>query len=825
MEALIKTFEDNKYLFLSNIAEERVEPTGIIIGLVLSISNLEKILIPIYLKCLTTILRKYSNQNDPSYCFYKFYKYSNKLLESEKKIDKYFKEYIEVSKLLPDIPQKMNLKSHVYSFFCKNFNILIASYSTSLEFCDILMIGWINMSIFDPLPGILNSIIVENVCKIKNDIFENFESFLSGYKKLGQHIMNNSKPELLSLANFLYFITTELILNSNEEFILFVSRNLQVLSRFMPETNLQNIKALLSKPPNQNPIAIPTPIAQSKPQNQNPIAIPPPISQPKPPNQNPIAIPPPIAQPKPPQELNKITVAKLQNPYQVIQTEPIQPQSPRIQPHSPRFQSIKIPQIPQNPQQIPKQQIPNPDPTPAIQDLIQNLQANFEFIGNLNSPYILDLLKQGKIELPQSLKAIYAVCSDQIRLAEDNQIPFWTNLIEGLKGIIEEQDYANLVFSLNQKQASKSIPARGAPGSRRRPSSRRAVESESIRRKEFMESIENPYRDPEPLTEFKPEKAHEGYLVGSKEDASVGKDFSMCSYAEYYELLSAYLGNLIAVCSSNQEVELKNEIFLDIKSKIKEKSPSANISFVGLHYLEVYIPNTVSDISLVDYLSPDIDDLIKSCIDPDMRYDEKSNILYRHKKPIFHFVINEELEYANYSLIHKYISIQPKLKDLIYAIIIWKKSQNLTQPGFPNDLQLILILIVSFQVSELPLLPRLQSGYHEPVLINNIDIWFETNPDFQANDDYNIGTLLQSFFTTLKAFTLNSYLIDSKFGYVHTIEEENLFLPVLYPFDQKLFYASNTCSEASQKFLGSLTMTLENLEARSDFSNIFFINE
>ena len=791
MEALIKTFYDNQYLFLRNIAEEIVEPTGIIIGLVLSITELEKPMIPFYLKCLSTILKKYSSQNDPSYCFYKFYSFAKRLLDSDRKIDKIFDQYIQVSKLLPDIPEKMNLKPQVYRFFCQNFNCLIVSYSTSLKFCDILMIGWINRSIFDPLPSILNSIIVENVSKVQTDSSENFESFLTGYKKLGQFIINYSKPDISSLINFLYFITTELINNSNEEFISFVSRNLQVLSRFMPETNLQQIKILLSKSLNQNP---------------NP-------------------------QPTPTQESQKIAVSKLENPYHVPKTMSIQSESPRTQPNEIQLGSkLK-----------PDQQISHPDLSSSIEEFIQNLKSNFQFIGNLDATYILKLLSEVNMNIEHSLKTIYKVCLDQIKLAEDHEIDFWVNFIEGLKGIIDDQYHDDLILSLSQMQTSKIIPARGTHGNRRRPASRRIVASEISRIKEIMDSRENPYKNPEPLTEFKPqkfresnpvtsteinpEKVHELCLGGYSKDLDPDKAFSMYSYVEYYDLLSSYLGNLIAVCSSNKEIELKHEVFLDIKSKIKENSPSATLSYVGLHYLEVYIPNTITDVSLVDYLSPNIDNLIKSCIDLNMTYDETSNILYRNKKPIFRFVINNELEYLNYSLIKKYTSIHPKLKDLIYAITIWKISQKLTKQDFPTDLQLILILIVSFQVSEPPLLPRLQLEYHDPMLISNLDTLFETNPDFKANDDTNLGTLLQSFLSTLKTFTMSPCLLDPKDGLVHSIQEENLFLPVLGPFDRQLLYSSQSFSQSSQKFLESLNNTLENLESRSDFSKIFFFND
>jgi hypothetical protein len=776
METIIKTFNENPEKFLLTVSEKDFEVNGVIIGMVLSLPRPSLNLVQLYLKCLEKILVKYGQQLEPSYCFYKFYKIFNNLLREDYDVSHVFPIYVSVSHLLPNIPSKQNLKENISELFIQNFEFLIKKFSKQLEFVQVFFIGKSNKNIFEKLPMVLTEPISEHLTKLCENIDGDYECFLTGFKKLGQVMLSNQQQEKVFLVNFLYFITEKMILKPNLDFISFVAKNIQVLGRFMPADRIANIENLISlKKTEDNEKS-----EEKQKKQEDDLKV-----------------------------VNEITVQATESLPNIEKSGEcsLKPKELKIEE---KAQILSV--------------------SKRIENLIREAKEEYEFSNYLNLDIITIILEKQGLCFAEILSEIFPVFSRHlIDSLSPEEFSFWSMMLPSLQYIIEEEEYKTLSNMLKNCKPENEKNMRGVSNARQRPSTRRQFQSTALKRRTFIDSDENPYKDSTIISEYCPSSISQSFqspepsIQSESQNSESSNPQILCSFSDYFNNFTIHLQNIIEIYNSTSDAEEKTSLFFNLKQKIREKSPSAQTSLIGCFSLNVHILESLVQVSVVDFLSPCLEALVRSCMEPDSTFDSKSKILFISKKPVFEFIFNEELEIYNYELIRHYTCIEKRLKELIFVVKIWRKRYFIDKKEFPSDFQIILIAVVFFQNAEPPLLPKAQLLEHEPVIIAQFDVGFNCSFDFKTENFQSLGEIFKGFLMFLVGLSNGPYLADPKTGSVHSIAENYFFLPVLTPFEQKIVYYSMKDSESSKKFLNVVENTLKILDDRGDFSQNFLL--
>ena len=118
------------------------------------------------------------------------------------------------------------------------------------------------------------------------------------------------------------------------------------------------------------------------------------------------------------------------------------------------------------------------------------------------------------------------------------------------------------------------------------------------------------------------------------------------------------------------------------------------------------------------------------------------------------------------------------------------------------------ILTVAFlQQLEVPVFPCLQSGEHEPEILENCDVWFNANSDFSSENKADLGTLATQFFYFF-AFRLpeiRSPEINIRTGTIGSgLKNSSLLMKIYDPFEDIELGTIVKDSKASKFLLKSL---------------------
>ena len=93
-----------------------------------------------------------------------------------------------------------------------------------------------------------------------------------------------------------------------------------------------------------------------------------------------------------------------------------------------------------------------------------------------------------------------------------------------------------------------------------------------------------------------------------------------------------------------------------------------------------------------------------------------------------------------------YFSMNPVARDLCVCIKAWAKSKNLMSRRYYTSYTWTILTVAFLQQLEAPVFPCLQSGEHEPEILDECDVWFNKSLEFATENKADLGTLVTQFF-------------------------------------------------------------------------------
>lgn len=267
-----------------------------------------------------------------------------------------------------------------------------------------------------------------------------------------------------------------------------------------------------------------------------------------------------------------------------------------------------------------------------------------------------------------------------------------------------------------------------------------------------------------------------------------------------------------------------NELLSLIRTKFKEKSPSATLKLIGSSLIGTYIKNSDFDVLLVDYLSPDPAKLLAQSLSnlgmENIQLDNYFLVTPPNKNFRLKIQINNEIVYELSSLIKEYCKLDPRCVELIILIKLWAQKNKLKGEGMPLGVHLSLFVILFLQTCTPQILPSLQSFEHNPKTINNNDVWFLTDSDFESSNTQSLGDLIMSFFEFLTKFSEKSCVGNIRQACIYENTETTYFFSMFHPFTNHEFSSIPKNSPESEKFLQILKYSACVLLSRDKLSKI-----
>lgn len=267
-----------------------------------------------------------------------------------------------------------------------------------------------------------------------------------------------------------------------------------------------------------------------------------------------------------------------------------------------------------------------------------------------------------------------------------------------------------------------------------------------------------------------------------------------------------------------------NELLSLIRTKFKEKSPSATLKLIGSSLIGTYIKNSDFDILLVDYLSPDPVKLLAQSLSTlgmeNIQFDNYFLVTPPNKNFRLKIQINDEIAYELPSLIKEYCKLDSRCIDLIILIKLWAQKNKLQGEGMPLGIHLSLLAVLFLQTCTPPILPSLQNFEHNPKTINSYDVWFLTDSDFESSNTQSLGDLIMSFFEFLTKFSEKSCVGNIRQACIYENTETNYFFSMFHPFTSHEFSSISKNSTESKQFLQTLKYSTCILLSRDKLSKI-----
>ncbi|OMJ69544.1 hypothetical protein SteCoe_32703 [Stentor coeruleus] len=267
-----------------------------------------------------------------------------------------------------------------------------------------------------------------------------------------------------------------------------------------------------------------------------------------------------------------------------------------------------------------------------------------------------------------------------------------------------------------------------------------------------------------------------------------------------------------------------NELLSLIRSKFKEKSPSATLKLIGSALIGTYIKNSDFDILLIDYLSPDPAKLLVQSLNNLGMGNTQLNNFFLITPPNKNFrlkiQINDEMVYELSSLIKEYCKLDSRCIELIILIKLWAQKNGLQGQGMPSGIHLSLLVILFLQTCTPQIFPSLQCYEHNPKYINGNDVWFLTGSDFESCNTQSLGDLIMSFFEFLTKFSEKSCVGNIRQACIYENTETNYFFSMFHPFTNHEFSSIQKNSPESEQFLHLLKYSACMLLSREKLSKI-----
>lgn len=282
------------------------------------------------------------------------------------------------------------------------------------------------------------------------------------------------------------------------------------------------------------------------------------------------------------------------------------------------------------------------------------------------------------------------------------------------------------------------------------------------------------------------------------------------------ETLTSDASNIINKSKGGyDEIMLLNELLTEIKQNMKQKSPSATISFIGSSLIGTYLKSTDADIVFTDFLNPDPISLLTSTISALNigRTFQSSQVLVfiPHKfKLNFNFFINDEISFEVSSLFKEYCKIDSRCHDLIILSKQWTRTKKIQD--CINGFHMSLLVISFLQLSDPPILPRIQQTPHQAKMIGNYDVWFDKNVEFDCQNLCTLGELFQLFLHFLQDLMGYEYALDIKQGVVLECKSDKIY-SAPHPFMESEVSQLTKGTEFAQKWVQVLASTLASVDS------------
>jgi predicted nucleotidyltransferase len=293
----------------------------------------------------------------------------------------------------------------------------------------------------------------------------------------------------------------------------------------------------------------------------------------------------------------------------------------------------------------------------------------------------------------------------------------------------------------------------------------------------------------------------------------------------YIETLSNETTALVEAikCDYNSIISI-NEVLTEIKTFIKQKSPTATLRLIGSAHAESHIKSTDIDVLYVDFLYPSPLNLLFSAVSSlNLGHLHQANqiiILSPSRLPYkIQFILNQEMSYELSSLVKEYCRLDSRCLKMIILVKHWARQHRIYGPGYPSGFHLSLLIILFLQTSDPIILPRLQGYPHQPRHVSDYDVWFKTNTEFESASLFGLGDLFKLFLDFLMDFEAKNYSGNAKQGIVTQNNNEYLF-SISHPFTDQEVSSVAKASNEGKIFIKALEDCIQLIKSQESLSKI-----
>lgn len=733
MESVLLLVNDKKG-FLHAFIEGNFEISPLVIGMVFSFSQKELKDDLVLFRALDRLISSLQDEMQIFYCVFKMIKSGEDYLKAQYSRKEFLEVYCKVTSMLSGLRVPRHLESKINFMFTENWKKLVVVFASSEAFGSVYWLGKQCARIFSKIPMMLSNEIdkeMEVILEFQRTLInKEFLTSLNGVLRFLKFYENTE--DCVHFASFLVVVISYVFRNnSNLEVLNELKKKTEDFSQVFSEQskiemNIEYKKAICRlSGQTLNPVS--SEIA-NRPQHNSwgfggIQAVP----------ENPSgdswgfggiqAVP-----EKPSSNLIKIPKKEYSNESSgALNNHNAKPPQRQFRPPGASFfnrEDSAPPEINLN----------NSDSERSLNEIVEMLKEEHKTSQNLDAESVRSLLEScadKSVTFPIDLKKTLK------RKIENNYSEFSLDLmeviLEGCKNILLPEDIAEIAGLLEEKDKrayNEGVLIRGN-SQFRRPRSRGTMSRDQ--RRFGSDYHDNGRIQDESSFQSKESEENSDYKVEWSSNPSNDSSFSAKSVPiekslqtmpeekvvprmedhQYFELINSQSLEFIkCIRAEFNEIAEYNKILVEIKSQLKEKSPSCLMNLIGSISMSTHIKNTVVDTSYIDFLCPNPLKLLKDTIlslNCEVLLESDSLIVFKKYETTYKVYINLELYCETTGILRECVTKGTVFQDLVILLKYWVLINGLNQ-GFLSGYHLTLICLNYLLRFEPPVMPKLQQG-------------------------------------------------------------------------------------------------------------------